>query len=153
MSEVVKIYTDGACLGNPGPGGWGAVLMWKESEKELSGGEAHTTNNRMELLATIRSLEALKETVTAEIYTDSRYVRDGIDLWIKKWKQNGWKTASKQPVKNVDLWQKLDELCRKHTLSWHWVKAHVGHVQNERADTLARTAAAGQMMTNNMSAG
>ena len=140
MSEtkVVKIYTDGACSGNPGPGGWGAVLIYGEVEKDLFGGEPDTTNNRMELLAPIKALEALKRKTTVEIYTDSQYVKNGITTWIHGWKKNGWRTANRKPVKNVDLWQELDELAQKHDISWHWVKGHAGHPENERADELAR---------------
>jgi ribonuclease HI len=136
----VKIYTDGACSGNPGPGGWGAVMVAGDKEKELAGGEANTTNNRMELMAAIVSLEALKKTCVVEIYTDSKYVMDGITSWIHGWKKNQWKTADKKPVKNVDLWQRLDEAVSKHQVKWHWVKGHNGHVMNERADQLARDA-------------
>jgi ribonuclease HI len=134
----VEIYTDGACSGNPGPGGWGAILRWNGTEKELSGGEAVTTNNRMELMAAISALEALKEPVTADLFTDSSYVRDGIGKWMFGWKKNGWKTADKKPVKNAELWQRLDEANKRHKVEWHWVKGHAGHPENERADELAR---------------
>jgi len=133
----VIIHTDGACSGNPGPGGWGAILTYGEHEKELKGGEPHTTNNRMELTAAISALEALKRPSTVELHTDSKYVHDGISKWIHGWKRNGWKTADKKPVKNVDLWQRLDELASAHRLRWHWVKGHAGHAGNERADALA----------------
>lgn len=136
----VEIYTDGACSGNPGPGGWGAILVYGGKEKELSGFEENTTNNRMELMAAIAALEALKESCRIDITTDSQYVREGITGWIKKWKQNGWKTANKKPVKNVDLWERLDSLMGVHTVTWHWVKGHAGHPMNERADELARDA-------------
>lgn len=131
------IYTDGACKGNPGPGGWGAILISGKNEKELFGGEANTTNNRMELLAVIRALEALKRPCQIALYTDSQYVCKGISEWLVGWKAKGWKTAAKQPVKNVDLWQTLDALVQQHKISWHWVKGHAGHPGNERADQLA----------------
>jgi ribonuclease HI len=134
----VEIFTDGACSGNPGPGGWGAILRFNGASKELSGGEANTTNNRMELMAAIQALSALKEPVEVDLYTDSNYVKDGIGGWIEGWKRNGWKTASKQPVKNAELWQALDEARKRHKVNWHWVKGHDGHVENERADELAR---------------
>ncbi|MBY0341472.1 MAG: ribonuclease HI [Rhodocyclaceae bacterium] len=137
-SEKIELYTDGACSGNPGPGGWGVILRMGAHEKELFGGEAATTNNRMELMAVIEGLRALKRPVQAEIYTDSQYVMKGMNEWIKGWKARGWKTASKEPVKNVDLWQALDTECARHELKWHWVKGHAGHVENERADALAR---------------
>ena len=137
-TEKIELYTDGACSGNPGPGGWGVLLRMGEHEKELFGGEAETTNNRMELTAVIEGLRALKRPVKAEIYTDSQYVMKGMNEWIKGWKARGWKTASKEPVKNVDLWQALDTECARHDLKWHWVKGHAGHVENERADALAR---------------
>ncbi len=140
MSDATKltIYTDGACSGNPGPGGWGAILIYGEHRKELNGGERDTTNNRMELLAAIESLEALKRPSTVALYTDSAYVKNGITSWIHGWKRNGWKTADKKPVKNVELWQRLDAALTSHTVSWHWVKGHAGHPENERADELAR---------------
>jgi ribonuclease HI len=134
----VIIHTDGACSGNPGPGGWGAILKYGDVEKELKGGEPDTTNNRMELLAAISALEAMKKPVQADIYTDSQYVRGGITGWIHNWKRNGWKTADKKPVKNVDLWQRLDAALKQHDVRWHWVKGHAGHAENERADQLAR---------------
>lgn len=136
--QPVIIYSDGACSGNPGPGGWGAVLIYGDKRRELSGGEAETTNNRMELRAATEALLALKRPVTAELHTDSQYVRKGITEWIGKWKANGWKTADKKPVKNADLWAKLDEARQRHKISWHWVKGHAGEVENERADELAR---------------
>ena len=139
MSEPhVVIYTDGACSGNPGPGGWGAILASGEAVKELKGGETHTTNNRMELMAAIAALEALKRPCVVDIHTDSQYLRDGIMKWIHGWKRNGWKTADRKPVKNVDLWQRLDEALKRHRVTWHWVRGHAGHPQNERADALAR---------------
>mgnify|MGYP003519521828 FL=1 len=134
----VEIFTDGACSGNPGPGGYGAILRWNGSEKELSGGDAETTNNRMELMAAISALEALKEPVTADLFTDSSYVRDGIGKWMFGWKKNGWKTADKKPVKNAELWQRLDAANKRHKVEWHWIKGHAGHPENERADELAR---------------
>jgi ribonuclease HI len=134
---VVEIFTDGACRGNPGPGGWGAILRLGGREKELWGGEAQTTNNRMELTAVIRALEALKRPVDARVHTDSQYVINGIQTWIVGWKRNGWKTADKKPVKNADLWQALDALAAGHRLEWVWVKGHAGHPENERADALA----------------
>lgn len=139
MSDVV-IYTDGACSGNPGPGGWGALLMRGEVEKELSGGERDTTNNRMEMMAVIQALKALKRHCNVTIYTDSKYVLQGLTEWMPNWKKRGWKTADKKPVKNVDLWQELDMLAAKHTVTWQWVKGHNGDVHNERVDALARAA-------------
>lgn len=133
----VTIYADGGCRGNPGPGGWGALLRLGENEKELWGGEAHTTNNRMELTAVIRALEALKRPVAARILTDSQYVQKGISEWIHNWKRNGWRTSDKKPVKNADLWQELDQLSREHRITWVWVKGHAGEPGNERADQLA----------------
>lgn len=135
--DKVTLYTDGACKGNPGSGGWGVFLKYGEHEKELCGGETDTTNNRMELTAAIRGLEALKRPCQVDLYTDSQYVRKGITEWINGWKKNGWKTASKQPVKNDDLWRSLDELTKKHAVKWHWVKGHAGDPGNERADQLA----------------
>jgi ribonuclease HI len=132
------MYTDGSCLGNPGPGGWGAILRFGDVEKELSGGEKGTTNNRMELLAVIKGLESLKRRVSVDVYTDSTYVRDGITKWIHNWKRNGWKTAAKKPVKNEELWRSLDEQMQRHDVRLHWVKGHAGHPENERADDLAR---------------
>ncbi len=138
MSSLITIHTDGACSGNPGPGGWGALLEWKGHEKELFGGEADTTNNRMELKAAIEALNALKRPSKVRLVTDSVYVRDGVTKWIHGWKKNGWKTAGKKPVKNADLWQALDEATRRHTIEWVWVKGHNGDPGNERADALAR---------------
>ena len=140
MADVVDIYADGACRGNPGPGGWGALLMVGGRERELYGGEPQTTNNRMELTAVIRALEALKRPVRGRIYTDSQYVRQGILEWIGNWKARGWKTADRKPVKNQDLWQALDALAGTHELEWHWVKGHSGNVGNERVDALANRA-------------
>ena len=135
---AVVIYTDGACSGNPGPGGWGAILMSGTHRKEICGGEPNTTNNRMELLAAISALEVLKGPSKVELHTDSQYMRDGITKWIFGWKRNGWKTADKKPVKNVELWQRLDDAQKRHTIDWRWVKGHSGHPENERADELAR---------------
>jgi ribonuclease HI len=134
----VIIHTDGACSGNPGPGGWGVVMDWNGTRKELKGGEALTTNNRMELMAAIEALNALTRACKVEMHVDSVYVKDGISKWIHGWKKNGWKTADKKPVKNVELWQALDEAIKRHEITWHWVKGHVGHPENERADELAR---------------
>lgn len=133
----VEIYTDGACSGNPGPGGWGAVLRYGDHEKELSGGESDTTNNRMEMTAVIEALSALKKPCHVDLYTDSTYVKDGVTKWMDGWKTKGWKTAAKKPVKNRDLWEKMDLELQKHTIMWHWVKGHAGHPENERADQLA----------------
>jgi ribonuclease HI len=133
----VEIFTDGACRGNPGPGGWGAVLRAGATEKELHGGERETTNNRMELTAAIRALEALKRSCRVALYTDSQYVRQGITEWLAQWRARGWKTASRKPVKNQDLWQELDAQAQRHDIEWHWVKGHSGHPENERADALA----------------
>ena len=137
MVERVEIFTDGACRGNPGPGGWGALLRFRGREKQLFGGEPHTTNNRMELMAVIKGLEALKRRTSIRITTDSQYVKRGITEWIVKWKHNGWKTANRKPVKNDDLWRRLDELVAEHDVAWHWVKGHSGHAENELADRLA----------------
>ena len=133
----MEIYTDGACRGNPGPGGWGVLLRFNDKEKELWGGEAGTTNNRMELMAAIRALEALKRPSRVKLYTDSLYVMKGITTWIHDWKRRGWRTAEKKPVKNEDLWRELDVLAARHEIEWHWVKGHNGHPENERADQLA----------------
>lgn len=133
----VEIFTDGACKGNPGPGGWGAILRFGDNERELSGGEALTTNNRMELIAAIEALKALKRPCHVQLTTDSNYVRDGITKWIYGWRRNGWKTADKKPVKNAELWQALMEATEPHRIDWHWVKGHAGHPENERADALA----------------
>ena len=138
--DVIDIYTDGACSGNPGPGGWGAILRAGLHEKELFGGERATTNNRMELLAVIEALRALKRPVKARVYTDSQYVQKGISEWIQNWKRRGWKTAAKEPVKNADLWQALDAEAARHSVDWRWVRGHNGHAENERADELARLA-------------
>jgi ribonuclease HI len=139
--EFVEIFTDGACLGNPGPGGWGVVLRWRAVEKEFSGGDPQTTNNRMELTAAIEGLASLKRAADVRLYTDSTYVRDGITKWIHRWKQNGWKTAGRKAVKNSDLWRRLDEALHRHRVDWHWVRGHSGHPENERADKLAGEAA------------
>jgi ribonuclease HI len=138
LSEKITIWTDGACSGNPGPGGWGAVMTVGEHRKELSGGEAATTNNRMELTAAIRALEALKRPCTIDLYTDSAYLRGGIMTWLAGWKKNGWRTADKKPVKNVELWQELEQAGAPHKIVWHWLKGHAGDPMNERADELAR---------------
>ncbi|MDR3461245.1 MAG: ribonuclease HI [Beijerinckiaceae bacterium] len=138
MNDRVAIWTDGACSGNPGPGGWGAILKLGDTAKELSGGDPATTNNRMELMAAIQALEALKRPCTVDMYTDSNYVRGGITGWLVGWKRNGWRTADKKPVKNIELWQRLDEATRTHEIAWHWVKGHNGDPMNERADELAR---------------
>jgi ribonuclease HI len=144
VSEVsdVDLFTDGACSGNPGPGGWAAILRMGEKERELSGGEPRTTNNRMELMGVISGLEALKRPCAVTIHTDSKYVLDGASKWIHGWKKNGWRTADKKPVKNVELWQRLDAAQKQHKLRWIWVKGHSGHAENERADALARSAIA-----------
>lgn len=136
--DTVEIFTDGACSGNPGPGGWGAILRYKGVEKELFGGESDTTNNRMEMMAAISALEALKRPSKVALTTDSSYVKDGITKWIHGWKKRGWKTADKKPVKNMDLWQRLEQALERHEVEWHWVKGHAGHPENERADELAR---------------
>lgn len=136
----VEIFTDGACSGNPGPGGWGAILRSGEHEKEISGGEVATTNNRMEIMAAIRALESLKRPSTVVLHTDSRYLLDGVTKWMKRWKANGWKTADNKPVKNEDLWRALEEAASRHDMSWRWVRSHNDHVENERADALARAA-------------
>lgn len=139
-TEAVEIWTDGACSGNPGPGGWGAILIYGEVQKEMSGAEPETTNNRMELQAAIAALSALRRPCKVILHTDSQYVKGGITGWIFGWKKNGWRTADKKPVKNVDLWQALDEAIRRHEIEWHWVKGHAGNEMNERADELAREA-------------
>jgi len=138
VAERVTIHTDGACSGNPGPGGWGVILQWGDHRRELKGGEGHTTNNRMELMAAIMALESLKRPCAVDIHTDSQYVRNGIMSWIHGWKLNGWRTSDKKPVKNSDLWQRLDAAIGHHDVTWHWVKGHAGHDLNERADELAR---------------
>ena len=136
----VEIFTDGACRGNPGPGGWAAILRYRGTEKELTGGEPATTNNRMEMMAAIAALEALKRPCRARLYTDSQYLRDGIMRWLSSWKARNWRTADKKPVKNIDLWQRLDRAAAPHQLEWLWVRGHAGHPENERADALARGA-------------
>ncbi len=136
--KQVDLFTDGACSGNPGPGGWGAILRYNGHEKEISGGEAQTTNNRMELTAVIEGLGLLKEPCTVTIHTDSKYVMEGVTKYLDSWKKRGWKTANKKQVKNIDLWEKLDVLLPQHKIDWIWVKGHAGHVENERADVLAR---------------
>lgn len=140
MSETVEIFTDGGCRGNPGPGGWGVLLRYKGTEKSINGGEPETTNNRMELTAAIRGLEALTRPSQVILTTDSQYVKNGINQWIHNWKKNGWKTAAKKPVKNVDLWQRLDKVLAEHQVEWQWVKGHSGHRENEIADQLANEA-------------
>lgn len=143
VSEAIKrveIFTDGACRGNPGPGGWGAVLRYGENEKEIFGAEPLTTNNRMELMAAIMALEALKDTCLVDLTTDSQYVRQGVTSWMDNWKKNGWRTSDRKPVKNQDLWQRLDAASSRHKVSWHWVKGHSGHRENERCDALANIA-------------
>jgi ribonuclease HI len=141
-NDRVTIHTDGACSGNPGPGGWGVILQWGDHTRELKGGEAHTTNNRMELMAAIMALETLKRPCEVDLHTDSEYLRQGITEWINGWKRNGWRTAARKPVKNSDLWQRLDAAVHRHTVRWHWVRGHAGHDLNERADELAREAIA-----------
>jgi ribonuclease HI len=138
--KIVEIFTDGACSGNPGPGGWGAVLRYGAVEKEMNGGEPQTTNNRMELMAAIMAIEAVKRPCEIHLHTDSEYLRNGIMTWIHSWKARGWKTADKKPVKNVDLWQRLERAIETHDVRWHWVRGHSGHKENERADELARLA-------------
>jgi ribonuclease HI len=138
--QRIEIFTDGACSGNPGPGGWGAILRMGTLEKELCGGERLTTNNRMELMAAIKALEALKKPSAVTLHTDSKYVMDGLTQWLPRWKLNGWKTADKKPVKNDDLWRALDEVAQLHEVQWRWVRGHDGHIENERADALARGA-------------
>ena len=140
MTERVEIYTDGACSGNPGPGGWGVILRYQGIEKELSGFEPATTNNRMELRAAIEGIKALKRSAKVDLYSDSQYLRDGITKWLIKWKQNNWRLSNKKPVKNQDLWEELEAQIQTHTVNWHWVKGHAGHPEKERADTLAREA-------------
>lgn len=140
MNELVELFTDGACKGNPGPGGWGALLRYGENTRELYGAEPNTTNNRMELFAVIAGLEALKKPTKARVTTDSQYVKNGITQWIHNWKRNGWKTAARKPVKNSDLWQRLDAVVSQHQVEWEWVRGHTGHPGNERADELANQA-------------
>jgi ribonuclease HI len=144
MRKTVAIYTDGSCLGNPGPGGYGVVLRYQQHQKELSAGYKQTTNNRMELLAAIVGLESLKHPCDVDLTTDSQYVRLGITQWLANWKKNNWKTSQKEPVKNQDLWRRLDAACQGHKVNWHWVKGHAGHPENERCDELARVAATHQ---------
>jgi ribonuclease HI len=139
-SDLVEIHTDGACSGNPGPGGWGAVLSWRGKERELSGGERLTTNNRMELLAAIEALETLRRPMRVRLWTDSQYLRQGVTTWLDGWRARGWRTAGKQPVKNQDLWERLDAAQARHQVEWRWLKGHAGHAENERADKLARAA-------------
>ena len=138
MTPAVEIWTDGACAGNPGPGGWGAILRYRSSEKDLCGGEALTTNNRMELTAAIAALEALKRPAVVKLHTDSQYLRDGVTVWMGNWKRNGWRTRDRKPVKNDDLWRRLDEATKRHEIDWRWVRGHAGDPMNERADELAR---------------
>lgn len=140
MAEKVEIYTDGACQGNPGPGGWGVILRYKGKEKELSGFDPDTTNNRMELQAAIEGLKAIKWSMEVDLFTDSQYLRDGITKWLFQWKKNNWRLSNKKPVKNQDLWEQLEALAQIHHAKWHWVRGHVGHPENERADALARQA-------------
>ncbi len=140
MTDTVDIFTDGACSGNPGPGGWGAILRYKGHEKEFSGAEPHTTNNRMEMMAAIAALEALTRPSHVRLHTDSQYLHDGITRYLRQWKARGWKTADKKPVKNIDLWQRLEAALARHTVEWRWVRGHSGHPENERADRLARQA-------------
>ena len=137
---TIEIYTDGACKGNPGPGGWGALLRHNGTEKTLKGAESHTTNNRMELTAAIKALDALNKSCEVDLYTDSQYLRQGMMAWMTQWKKKGWRNSKKEPVKNADLWQQLDELATRHQIRWHWVKGHSGHPENERADALANQA-------------
>jgi ribonuclease HI len=138
VSRPVEVWTDGACAGNPGPGGWGAILRYGESEKDLCGGEAHSTNNRMELTAAIAALEALKRPCRVRLHTDSQYLREGVTAWVDVWKNNGWRTRDRKPVKNDDLWRRLDEAAARHQIDWRWVRGHAGDPMNERADELAR---------------
>ena len=140
MGKTVEIFTDGACTGNPGPGGWGAILRYNGVEKEISGGEAETTNNRMELMAAIMALEALTKASKVDLYTDSQYVQQGVMEWLEGWKVRGWRTAAKKPLKNADLWQRIDSLLQRHDVTFHWVRGHAGHVENERVDRLAAAA-------------
>ena len=140
-TEPVVIHTDGSCLSNPGPGGWAVILQWQDNERELNGSEPNTTNNRMELMAAIMGLDALTRPMTVDLHTDSRYVMNGVQDWMPRWKANGWKTAAKKPVANQDLWQQLDAAVARHTVHWHWVKGHAGNPLNARCDALARSAA------------
>jgi ribonuclease HI len=145
-TAIAELFTDGACSGNPGPGGWGVIVRTHEGEKELSGSETHTTNNRMEMMAAIEGLKALPASSRVKLYTDSTYLKDGMTSWVEKWKKGGWRTASNTPVKNQDLWQELDQLCADRQVEWAWVKGHSGHPENERADVLARNAIVQEMM-------
>jgi ribonuclease HI len=138
MTVRVVIHTDGACSGNPGPGGWGALIRFGAEMREMKGGDGRTTNNRMELLAAIKALESLDHPAAVDLHTDSQYLRNGISQWMAKWKRNGWRTYDKKPVKNIDLWQRLDQAAARHEVKWHWLRSHVGHPENERADELAR---------------
>jgi ribonuclease HI len=149
-ADIVDVWTDGACSGNPGPGGWGAILRWRSTERELSGGEPLTTNNRMELVAAIEALEALKRPATVRLHTDSEYLRRGITEWLASWKRRGWRTADKKPVKNRELWERLDRATSPHKIEWYWLKGHAGHEFNERADELARAAVVAQRATANL---
>jgi ribonuclease HI len=146
-SSLVELFSDGGCRGNPGPGGWGTILRWGGHERELNGYEAHTTNNRMELMAVIAGLEALKRPAQVQVTTDSQYVRNGMTQWIQGWLRNGWKTAAKKPVQNADLWQRLLDAAKPHEIEWHWVRGHQGHAENERADSLANAAMDAQAST------
>ncbi|MSO84619.1 MAG: ribonuclease HI [Rhodospirillales bacterium] len=143
--DTVEIFTDGACSGNPGPGGWGAVLRWRGHDKELYGGDPQTTNNRMELMAAIAALESLKRGARVGLHTDSLYLKDGITRWINRWQANGWRTANRKPVKNEDLWRRLLAAIERHDVAWHWIRGHTGHAENERADALARRGVARAM--------
>ena len=143
VTGLVEIFTDGACLGNPGPGGWGAILRTGDVEKEISGSEENTTNNRMELMAAIVALETLNRPCKVSLVTDSKYLRSGILEWVPRWKDNGWKTSSRKPVKNVDLWRRLEKVVAKHSIEWRWVKGHSGHIENDRVDRIARRAVGG----------
>jgi len=145
----IELFTDGACRGNPGPGGWGAILRWKGTERELAGGESPTTNNRMELMAVIAGLETLKRPCQVDVYTDSQYVQKGITQWVFAWQKKGWKTADNKAVKNEDLWRRLIEAAQRHQVSWHWVRGHDGHEENERADALARRGLEEALLPNN----
>lgn len=145
--KIVEIFTDGACSGNPGPGGWGAVLRYKGAEKEIWGYEPQTTNNRMELTAVLKALQALKEPCHVILHTDSQYLKNGITTWIHKWKRNNWKTSAREPVKNKDLWEEIDQIARKHHVEWRWVRGHSGHPENERCDRLAREAILGKRIS------
>lgn len=151
--DAVDIFTDGACSGNPGPGGWGAVLRWRGHDKELFGADPQTTNNRMELMAAIAALESLKRAAQIRLHTDSLYLKDGITQWIHRWQKNGWRTANKKPVKNEDLWRRLTAAIERHDVTWHWVRGHAGHAENERADALARQGVAAALVEMNGAGG